>query len=95
MTAMSDEPTSGPVAVARCPWCSAELASADVSTCPSCGATLQGESDTQVPGLTAIDPMAVIDAGREARRSRNRLVSWLTGGEDETGDHVACRAFGL
>jgi len=33
-----------------CPWCSAALPSADVSTCPSCGATLIGESDTALPG---------------------------------------------
>jgi hypothetical protein len=63
----------------RCPWCSAELASTDLSTCHSCGASLHAEGEPQVPGLTAIDPVAVLEGSKEPRRPRNRLLAWLSG----------------
>ncbi len=78
-----DLPTTAEATAPRCPWCSAELPSADLATCPSCGASLQSEGDKQVPGLTAIDPMAVIEGAREPRRPRNRLIAWLSGDTEE------------
>ena len=69
----------------RCPWCSAELTSSDLSSCPSCGASLQSEGEPQVPGVTAIDPVAVIEGSREPRRPRNRLLAWLSGDTEEPG----------
>lgn len=74
---MTDESTAG---VARCPWCSAELPATDLANCPSCGATLQSEGEPQVPGVTAIDPEAVIRGARSGEpRPRSRLLSWITG----------------
>jgi len=65
---------------------SAALPSADVSTCPSCGATLIGESDTALPGVTTIDPEAIVRGTRPATpQRRSKLMSWITGdeGDDE------------
>ena len=64
----------------RCTWCSAPLPSADAAACPSCGATLIGEGDPNVPGLTAIDADAILRAARAAKaRPRSRLMSWISG----------------
>jgi hypothetical protein len=68
---------------ALCPWCSAPLDPDDTVTCSSCGAALQAESEQQVPGLTAIDPVAVLEGARPPQRPRNRLVAWLTGADIE------------
>jgi hypothetical protein len=68
---------------ASCPWCSAPLAAPDAANCPSCGAALHGEADAQVPGLTTVDRVAVLEGMRPAIRPRNRLVAWLTGGDIE------------
>ncbi len=74
---MTDASNAG---AARCPWCSAELPSRDAVSCPSCGATLISEGEPQLPGVTAIDPEAVIRGARMAEpRPRSRLLSWITG----------------
>lgn len=88
---MSDEPMTGePSPTAVCPWCSAPLAATDTETCSSCGATLQTEGEQQLPGLTAIDPVAVIEGARAPQRPRNRLVAWLTGADiDEAAQKPA------
>jgi hypothetical protein len=73
-------PTSAPEP--RCMWCSAVLPSSHETTCPSCGATLVGEGDASVPGLTAIDADAILRNARTASRSRprgGRLLSWISG----------------
>ena len=46
-------------------------------TCPSCGATLIGEGDTAVPGLTAIDADAILRNARagDKPKSRGRLLA--------------------
>jgi hypothetical protein len=64
-------------------WCSAELPSDHETVCPSCGATLIGDTETQqVPGVTAIDAEALI-AGRTVKpRQRSRLLSWISGEYD-------------
>jgi hypothetical protein len=69
-------------------WCSAELPSDSEVTCPSCGATLIGEGDKQVPGVTAIDAEAIVRAGRTVKpKSRSRLLSWISGEyDDESGN---------
>ncbi len=80
---MSDDQTAEGSAGARCPWCSAELPSTNLASCPSCGATLMTDGEPQVPGVTAIDPVAVIEGAREPRRPRNRLIAWLSGDTEE------------
>jgi len=64
----------------RCMWCSAALPSDHETVCPSCGATLVGETDSAVPGVTAIDADAIVRAGRATKpRQRSRIMSWFSG----------------
>jgi hypothetical protein len=82
------ESTAAQPAGPLCPWCSAELPSAAAATCPACGATLIGESDAPLPGLTTIDPEAVARGVRPVTpERRSKLVSWITG-EDAQGDEA-------
>ena len=85
---MLDDVTTGTSApLPRCMWCSAELPSASEATCPSCGATLIGEDDEPVPGVTAIDAEAIVRGAREARtKPRSRLMSWISGEYEEGED---------
>jgi hypothetical protein len=69
--------------VPRCPWCSAELAETDLTNCHTCGASLHAEGEPQVPGLTSIDPVAVLEGSKEPRRPRNRFLAWLSGDTPE------------
>jgi hypothetical protein len=84
---MLDDATVGATVPApRCTWCSAELPSNHETVCPSCGATLLGDGETQVPGLTAIDAEAILRNARAAKaKPRSRLMSWISGDyiEDE------------
>jgi len=82
---MLDDATAGASAPApHCTWCSAELPSNHETTCPSCGATLVGEGDTQVPGLTAIDAEAILrNAHALKAKPRSRLMSWISGEYDD------------
>jgi hypothetical protein len=86
---MLDDATAGATVPApRCTWCSAELPSNHETVCPSCGATLLGDGETQVPGLTAIDAEAILRNARAAKaKPRSRLMSWISGDyiEDEGG----------
>jgi len=85
---MLDEATTGGSAPApHCNWCSAPLPSDHEVTCPSCGATLLGDGDTSVPGLTAIDAEAILRNARAAKaKPRSRLLGWISGDyEDEGG----------
>src|SRR4029079_13706117 len=79
----------------RCMWCSAVLPSAHETTCPSCGATLVGEGESAVPGLTAIDADAILRSARSAGKSktRARILSWISG-EYEPEDAAAAPAPG-
>ncbi len=88
---MVDDATPGlAVPVPRCMWCSAVLPSANEATCPSCGAALIEDAETQVPGVTAIDAEAIVRAGREQRtKSRSRLMSWISGEYDDAADKPA------
>lgn len=81
--------TDASTPVPRCMWCSAALPSDSETTCPSCGATLVGEGDNNVPGVTAIDAAAIVRAGREVKpRSRNRIISWISGDYPEEEEHA-------
>ena len=79
---MSDpviDPSS--VSAPHCPWCSAILPAATVEKCPSCGAALasSGSAEPVLPGVTTIDPEAILRARSESPRARNRLISFLSG----------------
>ena len=82
---MVDEATTGASApLPRCMWCSAQLPSDSEVTCPSCGATLIGEGESLVPGVTAIDSQAIVRSATATKtKSRSRLMSWLSGDYDE------------
>ncbi len=82
---MLDEATTGGSTPApRCNWCSAPLPSDHETVCPSCGATLLGDGDTSVPGLTAIDAEAILRSARAAKtKPRSRLMGWISGESDE------------
>jgi len=88
MGAMLDDALTGePEAAPRCNWCSAVLPSDHEVTCPSCGATLIGDAETSVPGLTAIDAEAILRNARASRaKPRSRLLGWISGEYDEGGD---------
>jgi hypothetical protein len=81
---LDDVTTDASAPLPRCMWCSAELPSDSEITCPSCGATLIGEGDNAVPGVTAIDAEAIVRGARTTRpKSRSRLMSWISGEYDE------------
>jgi len=42
-----------------CPWCSATVP-VEATTCPSCGASLRDAAEGDIPGVTQLDPAAVI-----------------------------------
>jgi hypothetical protein len=64
-----------------CPWCSAAL-KPGATDCPSCGAQLKTENESDLPGLTSIDPRAKpLDI---KPKSKNRILSWISG--DYTDD---------
>ena len=67
---------------ARCPWCSAPIASADDVTCGACGATLQGDPAVEIPGLTAIDAQHASRAAAP-RKVRRTFGALFVGGDDE------------
>ena len=88
---MLDDVTAGASApLPHCMWCSAELPSDSEQTCPSCGATLIGDGDNPVPGVTAIDADAIVRGARAARtKPRSRLMSWISGEYDDDSDQPA------
>ena len=89
---MLDEATTGGSTPApRCNWCSAPLPSDHETVCSSCGATLLGDGDTSVPGLTAIDAEAILRHARAAKvKPRSRLLGWISGDYDDgTGGTTA------
>lgn len=78
---MVDEVLSGGGSAASiCPWCSATY-TGEPERCPSCNATLAGDgaADPALPGLTAIDAAAIARSKEPARKSRSRLLSWISG----------------
>ena len=89
MHGMTEETLAGGAETSICPWCSATY-TGDPETCPSCGAVLAVDpaADPSLPGLTAIDPAALARAKSPAPRSRNRILSWISGDylEEAGGD---------
>lgn len=76
--------TGGSTPIPHCNWCSAPLPSDHEEVCPSCGATLLGDGDTSVPGLTAIDAEAILRSARAAKaKPRSRLLGWISGEYDD------------
>jgi len=67
---------------ARCPWCSAPVASPDDATCGACGATLQGDAAVEIPGVTTIDGQHASRAGAP-RKVRRTFGALFVGGDDE------------
>jgi hypothetical protein len=84
---MLDSSAGESAAAPRCAWCSALLPSDHETSCPSCGATLIGDGDASVPGLTAIDAEAILRNARTAKaKPRSRLLGWISGEYDEGPD---------
>ena len=85
---MVDQPAAQTAGPNHCPWCSAELPPEAGENCPSCGATLVGESEAALPGVTAIDAEAIVrNARMPTAQRRSRILSWF-GGEDTTPDEA-------
>jgi len=63
----------------RCPWCSAVLPDVAAEKCPSCSAQLTHTtgSEPSLPGVTALDPEAILRARSDASR-RGGILSFLT-----------------
>jgi hypothetical protein len=59
------------------------LPAADATACASCGATLTGESDAQIPGVTALTAPTSSRLSQPPKRSR--LLQWISG---DPGDEV-------
>ena len=80
MHGMTEEPSPGEAEASICPWCSATY-TGDPEHCPSCGAVLAVDpaADPSLPGLTAIDTAAIVRAKTPTTRSRNRILSWISG----------------
>ena len=80
MHGMTEESLAAGPETSICPWCSATY-TGDPETCPSCGAVLAADpaTDPSLPGLTAIDPAALSRAKSPTPRSRNRILSWISG----------------
>lgn len=77
--AMRAEERASPTSDTSCPWCSAAVP-AGAERCPACGATLQAAEEPQLPGVTAVDPQAVLWSVRSMeRRRRSKLLTWLSG----------------
>ncbi|HSL97518.1 MAG TPA: hypothetical protein VK831_03005 [Candidatus Deferrimicrobiaceae bacterium] len=80
---MTDSSAAGePLAVGRCPWCSAPLDDVGVATCPSCGASLHEQLEGDLPGLTQVDAMALATQ-RRARGGGMRALIGLTDEDTE------------
>jgi hypothetical protein len=92
---LDDATTGGSIPTPLCNWCSAPLPSDHEVTCPSCGATLLGDGDTAVPGLTAIDAEAILRNARAAKaKPRSRLLGWISGDYDEGSTTTAAASPG-
>ena len=85
---MTEESLAGGSDASICPWCSATY-TGEPEHCPSCGAVLAVDpaTDPSLPGLTSIDTAAILNAKNPTPRSRNRIMSWISGDyPDEAGD---------
>jgi hypothetical protein len=87
---MVDDTLSAGPTDSICPWCSAAY-TGEPDTCPACGAALAVDpnADPALPGLTAIDAAAIARAKAPTPRSRNRLLSWISGDYPEEASTAA------
>jgi RNA polymerase subunit RPABC4/transcription elongation factor Spt4 len=69
-------PADPAISESVCPWCSASL-TPETAVCPSCGAILTAEEERDLPGITAVDANSI--RRTTPSRSRNRLLSWISG----------------
>jgi hypothetical protein len=63
--------------IRTCPWCSTRIA-ADTEACPKCGAVLERGAAPDIPGLTSVDPKAIL------RRPPGAIpdpIGWLRAGD--------------
>jgi hypothetical protein len=76
-------PSAGPGL--RCPWCSTPVESLEDATCGACGATLHGDPDIEIPGVTAIDGEHAAQAAQAAapRKVRRSFGSLFVGRDDQ------------
>ena len=87
---MADHDPPGPAspppnaAGMRCPWCSAPVESLEDATCGACGATLHGDPEIEIPGVTAIDGEHAAQAAQAAmpRKVRRSFGSLFVGRDD-------------
>lgn len=68
-------------ATKTCPWCSATVP-VEATTCPSCGASLRDAAEGDIPGVTQLDPAAVI----RTRKIRSRNIAAFLGVGDGPDD---------
>lgn len=75
---MADPSSAGDRSLsAVCPWCSAAL-TPDAIICPSCGANLVADGESNVPGVTAVDAASIVRS-KATTQPRSRLLSWISG----------------
>jgi hypothetical protein len=67
---------------ARCPWCSAPIASPNDVTCSTCGATLEADPAIVIPGVTTIDGQHASQAAAP-RKVRRTFGALFVGDDDE------------
>lgn len=77
---MADESLTGGVDAGgpRCPWCSAPIVDPMAVRCPSCGAMVREDPEAEAPGLTSVDPEAVLRSRAPQPRTRG-ILGWLSG----------------
>lgn len=65
-----------------CPWCSTSVP-AGVSACPKCGATVEGATPPEIPGVSVVDPKATL--GHLEGRVPDAVdpAAWLRAGHDD------------
>ena len=88
---MADHDPPGPAspppnaAGMRCPWCSTPVESLEDATCGACGATLHGDPEIEIPGVTAIDAEHAAQAAQAAapRKVRRSFSSLFVGRDDQ------------
>ncbi len=84
----TSSPTSRPADMV-CPWCSAAI-TPETAVCPSCGAILNADEEPDLPGVTAVDAAAAVrtaknPAAKTTPAARSRIMSWISGGDDDEG----------
>jgi len=77
---MADPTPQQEPTITSCPWCSTSV-TPETATCPTCGAVLQGDEETVLPGVTAVDDKVL--RGETKPQQRSRLLSWISGDYDE------------